>query len=119
MYGQFPSVGDDQFISPKQVDAALARDPVFNGDDEIVLGVDVARFGSDKTVLAVRKGKVLIKTIKYQGLDTMEVTGKVIEAIREWKPFNVGGELLMYPSDPKGSAANVINCRCVLGYDTK
>lgn len=35
------------------------------------------------------------------------------------QPFNVGGELLMYPSDPKGSAANVINCRCVLGYDTK
>ena len=46
-------------------------------------------------------------------------------AYRDWEtrpigqPFNVGGELLMYPSDPKGSAANVINCRCVLGYDTK
>jgi|TARA_R110000824_G_scaffold196949_2_gene380209 hypothetical protein len=26
--------------------------------------------------------------------------------------FSVGGELLRYPKDPNGSAANVINCRC-------
>ena len=29
------------------------------------------------------------------------------------EPFLVGGELLMYPGDPKGSGANVIGCRCV------
>ena len=29
------------------------------------------------------------------------------------EPFNVGGELLMYPADPSGSAANIINCRCL------
>lgn len=28
------------------------------------------------------------------------------------EPFEVGGELLMYPGDPKGSPGNVINCRC-------
>jgi len=28
--------------------------------------------------------------------------------------FNVGGEELMYPVDPNGSAGNVINCRCSL-----
>ena len=27
-------------------------------------------------------------------------------------PFNVGGEALMFPGDPNGSAENVINCRC-------
>jgi hypothetical protein len=26
--------------------------------------------------------------------------------------FNVSGQLLMYPGDPKGSAGNIINCRC-------
>ena len=35
------------------------------------------------------------------------------------QPFNVNGEMMMHPSDPKASAANVINCRCVLGYDTQ
>lgn len=29
-------------------------------------------------------------------------------------PFTVGGEHLMYPGDPRGSAAAVINCRCAL-----
>lgn len=34
------------------------------------------------------------------------------------EPFNVGGELLMYPGDPDGSAHNVINCRCQVVYVT-
>jgi HK97 family phage portal protein len=28
------------------------------------------------------------------------------------QPFVVGGEKLMHPSDPSGSAGNIINCRC-------
>ena len=28
------------------------------------------------------------------------------------KEFNVSGEKLMFPGDPKGSAGNVVNCRC-------
>jgi len=32
--------------------------------------------------------------------------------------FNVGGEHLHTPGDPNGSAENVINCRCVVGYVT-
>lgn len=28
-------------------------------------------------------------------------------------PFEVAGEMLMYPGDPSGSAANIIMCRCV------
>jgi len=30
--------------------------------------------------------------------------------------FDVGGEALMYPGDPGGSAAEVINCRCTTGF---
>ena len=33
------------------------------------------------------------------------------------KPFDVGGEQLDYPGDPSGSAENVINCKCVIGYE--
>ena len=32
------------------------------------------------------------------------------------QPFIVDGESLDYPGDPSGSAANVINCRCAVGY---
>jgi glutathione S-transferase len=30
------------------------------------------------------------------------------------QPFDVGGEELMYPGDPAGSAANCCNCRCTM-----
>lgn len=32
------------------------------------------------------------------------------------EPFDVGGEPLMYPGSPEGSAGNVINCRCGLDW---
>jgi len=32
--------------------------------------------------------------------------------------FDVNGEELQFPGDPKGSAGNVINCRCILIYHT-
>jgi hypothetical protein len=35
------------------------------------------------------------------------------------EPFDVSGEKLMYPGDMNGSAGNIVNCRCVLIYDTK
>ena len=35
------------------------------------------------------------------------------EGIPVDQPFVLGGDFLMYPGDPNGSAANIINCRCV------
>lgn len=32
------------------------------------------------------------------------------------EPFDVGGESLMYPGDPTGSAGNTIYCRCSVSY---
>ena len=39
----------------------------------------------------------------------MDADGQIAEIDQ---PFEVMGEQLMYPSDPAGSARNVINCRC-------
>jgi len=35
------------------------------------------------------------------------------------EPFDVGGEKLLYPRDPAGSASMTINCRCVSAPTTK
>ncbi len=35
------------------------------------------------------------------------------EGIPVDQPFEVAGEMLMYPGDPNGSAANIANCRCM------
>ena len=36
------------------------------------------------------------------------------QKVGEKEPFIVGGEQLLYPGDPNGSAGNVINCRCTV-----
>jgi hypothetical protein len=41
------------------------------------VGVDVARFGGDKTVLAVRNGPVITELRRYTKEDTMATTGRV------------------------------------------
>jgi hypothetical protein len=48
----------------------------------VVLGVDVARFGSDSTVLAVRRGNVIRVARSYQGRDLMQTTGEVASLAR-------------------------------------
>ena len=86
VYGEFPSAGDDQFISPSTVEAAFKRERYKDITAPIVIGVDPARGGNDSTVIAVRQGRDLIAIKRYRGEDTMEVVGRVIDAIEEYKP---------------------------------
>ena len=86
VYGQFPTDGDDQFIPPSIVDAAMSRERYQDQTAPIVIGVDPARSGADSTVIAVRQGRDLVAVRRYQGEDTMATVGRVIDAIEEWKP---------------------------------
>ena len=86
VYGVFPNESDDQFISSSLVDDAMERAPTKDPTAPIVIGVDPARFGSDATVIAVRKGRDIIAIKRHRGADTMEVVGRVIEAIEEYSP---------------------------------
>jgi len=86
VYGEFPSVGDDQFISPHVVDDAMKRVKYKDPNAPLVLGVDPARSGADATVIVARQGRDLLAIRRYRGDDTMTVVGHVIEAIEEFKP---------------------------------
>lgn len=86
VYGEFPTNGDDQFISPSMVDEATRRPPYKDMSAPIVLGIDPARGGADSTVIAVRQGRDLIAIRRYHGEDTMEIVGRVIDALEEFKP---------------------------------
>ena len=56
---------------------------------EVVLAVDVARFGSDRSVILRRRGNHVEEIRTFQKLDTMEVAGWVIAAIKEFRPNRV------------------------------
>lgn len=86
VYGEFPDQGDGQFISPRLVEEA-SRKPKYDDDSApIVIGIDPARYGDDKTVIIVRRGRDLIDIRRYQNEDTMETVGRVIDAIDEYDP---------------------------------
>lgn len=77
--GDFPDVGEDTVIPLSWVEAAQARtlEPIKPGE----LGVDVARFGTDKTVIVHRCGPVARILSVTSKEDTMETTGRVVAAL--------------------------------------
>lgn len=86
--GVFPRAGSTQFISGEHAEGATVRVVQTLPSDPLVLGVDVARFGDDQTVLSFRKGRDAraIPWQSYRGLDTMEVAAQVAEAVRMHRP---------------------------------
>lgn len=51
-----------------------------------VLGVDVARYGDDATVLFPRQGRVAFNPVVIRGADAMAVAGRVAQTIARWNP---------------------------------
>lgn len=95
--GEFPSGADDSLIKLDTVIKAENRNITNDVYREAprIIGVDVARFGSDKTVIAYRQGLKLHKIQKFSELDTMETADRVIKAIIEYEPeavfIDIGG----------------------------
>ncbi len=54
--GVFPRAGDLQFIDGERVDSAIARELASDPDAPLIMGVDIARQGSDQTVIRFRQG---------------------------------------------------------------
>ncbi|KKJ78638.1 terminase [Kiloniella litopenaei] len=86
--GVFPRAGSTQFISGTIVEEAQKRQLSAHPGDTIVIGVDVARFGDDQSVILVRQGRKVLEITKYR-IDTMTLVGHVIEIIRKWNPDGV------------------------------
>ncbi len=79
--GEFPDIGEDVLISPALIRAAQER--VLDPGPWSVLGVDVARYGSDRTIFCLRQGPVARIVGDHSTQSTMETTGKVIAAARD------------------------------------
>lgn len=77
--GQFPTQSDDVLLPLYLVEEATKRDVEPSPTTPCVWGVDVARFGGDRSAIAKRQGQVLLEPIKtYQGRDLMEMAGIVL-----------------------------------------
>jgi hypothetical protein len=115
--GIFPQSGSVQFINNDMVDEAIARDDLKEDYAPLVIGVDVARFGDDNTVIYPRLGYDA-RTWgfrMYNGLDTWQVAEKVIETIKEFE--QVGKVPAGLFIDEGNMGAGVIDILRRLGYN--
>ena len=84
--GEFPRAGSAQFISGEIVSKAIEREVEVAFGSSKLMGVDVARFGEDQTVITRLHGRKLEEVHSFRGLDTMEVANKVAEMINVYHP---------------------------------
>ncbi|QKW15369.1 hypothetical protein [Verrucosispora sp. NA02020] len=79
--GEFPEIGNDVLIPPALILAAQQRSA--EPGPWAVLGVDVARYGSDRTIFCLRRGPVARIVGDHAMQATTETTGKVVQAKRD------------------------------------
>jgi hypothetical protein len=91
--GQFPRQGLMEFFSSSDIDEAMSeeRQVYISPSAPLALGVDVARYGRNNSVIFPRKGRDA-RTIKrevYNGISTVELTNKVFDHFERLRPDGI------------------------------
>lgn len=87
--GEFPTQDDGTLITVDMLRKALEINrPI---EDGLHMGVDLARFGDDKSVVTILDNGTVIAMYKWSQCDLMESCGKVIHYMKKYKvnPENV------------------------------
>ena len=83
--GEPISLGDYKLFNIKDVREAMIP-KMDSSTSPLVIGLDIARAGSDKTVFCLRKGRWVMKFEVIKGYDTVEVADKLTNYITELHP---------------------------------
>lgn len=81
--GEFPQDSDGTLIPLGAIESSQLRIAYPSGSDRKTLGVDVARFGSDATVITALHGKKFLKRQSLIKQDTNQVVGAILHMARE------------------------------------
>jgi hypothetical protein len=104
--GEFPRSDDDTIIPMELLESAKHRDTRAYDDAPIVWGLDVARFGSDSSVLCKRQSNVVHTLERWRNLDLMQLTGAVVAQYEACDHKNRPAEILV---DSIGLGAGVVD----------
>ena len=82
IFGTFPRLGEMEFFNAEDVAAAATRETVSGLSDPLALGVDVARYGKNSSVIFPRKGRDArtYERQRFQGYSTVQMADRVFEA---------------------------------------
>lgn len=104
--GEFPTADDEAVIPLELVEAAIDRQ-VAHLEYMPVWGLDVARFGDDRTALAKRTANRLLEPIKFwHGQDLMQTVGRLQREYSDTLPPQRPYEILV---DSIGLGAGVVD----------
>lgn len=94
--GEFPTADVDTLISVDDVEKAMNREVTVLPQFEKKMGVDVARFGDDRTVILVRHMNKVIRKEVFSNQDLMQTCGHVIRVAKEEhvKPQNINIDVI-------------------------
>jgi phage terminase large subunit len=81
--GNFPSQSPDSVIPFGLLQAAIERYDETTASGLLHIGVDPARFGDDESTVCPRRGKLVFPIEAFQGLDGVQLGGKVLEVVRK------------------------------------
>ena len=112
--GEFPEQGEDTLFSLRNIESAVDRlppSPAAEGDgtEPVVLAVDVARYGSDRSVILRRRGDRVEDIQVLRQMDTMQLAARVAASIREH-------EQVQLHIDEVGVGAGVVDRLRELGH---
>lgn len=113
---EYPFTDDEAFLSSItdtfiQVEhVKKARKTIVESEAALVVGVDPARKGADRTALIRRKGRKAFKLETHYNIDTMELAGIIKRMIESEKPRKVFIDCI-------GIGAGVVDRLCELGYE--
>ena len=82
--GNFPTQGDDTLIPLLWIELAMERWEETEPGDPVEIGVDVAAYGTDKTVIAVRRGQRIEPLQVYSEKSTTETAGLTKRAAEDY-----------------------------------
>jgi phage terminase large subunit len=87
IFGEFPPSSINALIGPDEVSQAMERYWREHeiGHAEKVLGVDVARFGDDQSIIAPRQGIQMFPLMKFRNLRTNEGAAQVARKWNDWQ----------------------------------
>ena len=114
--GEFPTEDDNAVIPYDLMETALTRD-VMPTSVLPIWGIDCARYGKDRSVIAKRQGNVLVEPVKtYNGIDTMQLCGRVMDEWNNTPPGRRPSEICV---DVIGIGAGVTDRLAELGLPAR
>lgn len=85
--GEFPESSINSLLSPDEVEKAMNKHLTIDQYEfaQKRLGVDVARFGDDRTVIFPRQGLASFRPVEMRGARSNEIAARVMKAKIDWE----------------------------------